>query len=206
MPSGRTSASFGGAFTSGLTSLGLDYQVVHTPYRPTQPFVQTIALNVRIPLGNYRISAASFVTADGRVNYTGRQARSSMPVTFMTGGNSARRNQVRAIHRRREPSSTNPASRSTVRRSTSVDRRCSPIRAAASSFEFRAVARRAFACWSMSSSQRADSRWCRPRRRRRRRSNVRACRSRSSFGEFRRIVFRPISRRRQRIALREPNE
>jgi hypothetical protein len=68
---GRTSASFGGAFTSGLTSLGVDYQVVHTPYRPTQPFVQTIALNVRLPLGDYRVNASSFVTPDGRVNYTG---------------------------------------------------------------------------------------------------------------------------------------
>jgi hypothetical protein len=69
--SGRTSVAFGGALGSGLTSVGLDYQIVHTPYRPTQPFVQTIALNVRVPLGNYRVSAASFVTADGRVNYTG---------------------------------------------------------------------------------------------------------------------------------------
>ena len=68
---GRTSASVGGAFASGLTTLGLDYQVVHTPYRPTQPFVQTVALNVRVPLGGYRLTAASFVTPDGRVNYTG---------------------------------------------------------------------------------------------------------------------------------------
>ena len=68
---GRTSASFGGAMTSGLTSLGVDYQIVHTPYRPTEPFVQTVSLNVRIPIGSYRVNAASFVTADGRVNYTG---------------------------------------------------------------------------------------------------------------------------------------
>ena len=77
---GRTTASFGGAITSGLTSLGLDYQVVHTPYRPTKPFVQTVALNVRIPLGNYRVSAASFVAPDGRVNYTG-----SASTFFYTG-------------------------------------------------------------------------------------------------------------------------
>ena len=69
--SGRTSVAFGGAFTSGLTTLGLDYQVIHTPYRPRNPFAQTIALSVRVPLGNYRVNAASFVTPDGRVNYTG---------------------------------------------------------------------------------------------------------------------------------------
>ena len=68
---GRMTVSFGGAVTSGLTTLGLDYQVVHTPFRPTQPFVQTVALNVRIPLGSYRVSAASFVSPDGSVNYTG---------------------------------------------------------------------------------------------------------------------------------------
>jgi len=69
--SGRTTVAFGGAFASGLTTIGVDYQVIHTPYRPRAPFAQTIALNVRVPLGNYRVSAASFVTPDGRVNYTG---------------------------------------------------------------------------------------------------------------------------------------
>ena len=69
--SGRTSVSFGGAFMSGLTSVGVDYQIVHTPYRTVNPFVQTLALNVRLPLGDYRLNAASFVTPDGRVNYSG---------------------------------------------------------------------------------------------------------------------------------------
>ena len=68
---GRTSVSFGGAFASGLTTLGLDYQIVHTPYRPAYPFVQTMAVTVRLPLGNYRVNASSFVAADGRVHYGG---------------------------------------------------------------------------------------------------------------------------------------
>ena len=33
--------------------------------------MQTIALNVRLPVGDYRVNAASFVSPDGRVNYTG---------------------------------------------------------------------------------------------------------------------------------------
>jgi hypothetical protein len=80
---GRTSVSFGGALASGLTSIGIDYQIVHTPYRPIQPFVQTIALNVRVPVGNYRVNAASFVGADGRVNYTGSAS------TFFYAGDAA---------------------------------------------------------------------------------------------------------------------
>jgi hypothetical protein len=84
---GRTSLAFGGALTSGLTSVGVDYQVVHTPYRPTRPFVQTIALNVRIPLGNYRVNAASFVTPDGRVNYTGSTSTFFYAGDLLTGEN-----------------------------------------------------------------------------------------------------------------------
>jgi hypothetical protein len=83
----RTSVSFGGALTSGLTSFGIDYQVVHTPYRPTQPFVQTLALNVRVPIGNYRVNAASFVTPDGRVNYTGSASTFFYAGDVLGGGN-----------------------------------------------------------------------------------------------------------------------
>jgi len=84
--SGRTSVAFGGAFASGLTTVGLDYQVIHTPYRPRNPFAQTIALNVRVPLGNYRVSAASFVTPDGRVNYTGSASTFFYAGDVLAGG------------------------------------------------------------------------------------------------------------------------
>ena len=87
--SGRTSVSFGGSMASGLTSVGVDYQVVHTPYRPTQPFVQTIALNVRVPLGGYRVNAASFVTPDGRVNYTGSASTFFYAGDVINGGGRA---------------------------------------------------------------------------------------------------------------------
>jgi hypothetical protein len=84
--SGRTSVAFGGTFASGLTTVGLDYQVIHTPYRPHNPFAQTIALNVRVPLGNYRVSAASFVMPDGRVNYTGSASTFFYAGDVLTGG------------------------------------------------------------------------------------------------------------------------
>jgi len=86
---GRTSVSFGGTMASGLTSVGIDYQVVHTPYRPAQPFVQTIALNVRVPIGDYRVNAASFVTPDGRVSYTGSASTFFYAGDVMNGGGRA---------------------------------------------------------------------------------------------------------------------
>ncbi len=87
--SGRTTVAFGGAFASGLTTIGVDYQVIHTPYRPREPFSQTVALNVRIPLGNYRVSAASYVTPDGRVNYTGSANTFFYAGDVLGGGNRA---------------------------------------------------------------------------------------------------------------------
>jgi hypothetical protein len=85
--SGRTTVAFGGAFASGLTTIGVDYQVIHTPYRPRAPFAQTIALNVRLPVGTYRVSAASFVTPDGRVNYTGSANTFFYAGDVLGGGN-----------------------------------------------------------------------------------------------------------------------
>jgi hypothetical protein len=67
---GRTSASLGGSFSSGLSSISVDYQVVHSPYRTADPFVQAIALNARVQLGSYQLSVGSFVTPDGRVHYS----------------------------------------------------------------------------------------------------------------------------------------
>jgi hypothetical protein len=108
-----------------LTTVGLDYQVIHTPYRPRNPFAQTIALNVRVPLGNYRVSAASFVTPDGRVPIWIHDLGLQAP-------NADTEVEVDPLSRVRRYRQvwwwTNPASRWTERRSTLVDRRCSPTR------------------------------------------------------------------------------
>jgi hypothetical protein len=66
---GRTTASFGGGFTTGLSSVSVDYQIVHTPYRTLNPFIHSLALNARLQLGGYQLQVGSFVTPDGRVNY-----------------------------------------------------------------------------------------------------------------------------------------
>ncbi len=49
---GRTSVSFGGGVSSGLNSLSIDYQIVHTPYRTANPFVHSLGLNARAQLGS----------------------------------------------------------------------------------------------------------------------------------------------------------
>lgn len=66
----RVSVNFGGTVTTGMSSLSLDYQVVHSPYLTANPFVQTIGLNARLQLGNHALTLGSFVTPDGRVHYS----------------------------------------------------------------------------------------------------------------------------------------
>lgn len=80
---GHTSVAFGGSFTSGLVALGLDYQVVHTPFRPADPFVQSVAVNARLQLGGYQLHVSSFVTPDGRVRY------SASGTTYLYFGNAS---------------------------------------------------------------------------------------------------------------------
>jgi len=77
---GRTSVNFGGAFTSGMHAISLDYQVAHSPYLTANPFVQTIGVNARVQLGGYALSVGSVVTPDGRVHYSAQGS------TFMYRG------------------------------------------------------------------------------------------------------------------------
>ncbi|MEO7964706.1 MAG: hypothetical protein ABIT38_12465, partial [Gemmatimonadaceae bacterium] len=69
---GRNSVSFGGTLNTALSSISMDYQVVHSPYLTTNPFVQTIRLNARVQVGSYSVSLGSFVTPDGKVHYSAR--------------------------------------------------------------------------------------------------------------------------------------
>ena len=87
----RTSISFGGTLNAGLSSLSVDYQVAHSPYLTTNPFVQTMGLNARLYVRGMSLSFGSFVTPDGRIHY------SAQGNTFMyrgldgnSGGSAAR--------------------------------------------------------------------------------------------------------------------
>lgn len=67
---GRTSVNFGGTVSTGMSSISLDYQVVHSPYLARDPFVQTMGLNARLHLKGGAFSIGSFVTPDGRLHYS----------------------------------------------------------------------------------------------------------------------------------------
>jgi hypothetical protein len=67
---GRTSVNFGGSMSRGLNALSLEYQVAHSPYLATSPFIQTMGVNARVHLRGFTVSIGSFVTPDGRVHYS----------------------------------------------------------------------------------------------------------------------------------------
>jgi hypothetical protein len=67
---GRTNVSLGGTITAGLNSIGVDYQVAHSPYLSHDPFVQSMGINARLHVRGVSFSLGSFVTPDGRVHYS----------------------------------------------------------------------------------------------------------------------------------------
>ncbi len=67
---GRTSVNFGGTMSRGLQTISVDYQVAHSPYLASNPFIQTMGISARVHVRGVSLSIGSFVTPDGRVHYS----------------------------------------------------------------------------------------------------------------------------------------
>ncbi|MCC6318224.1 MAG: carboxypeptidase regulatory-like domain-containing protein [Gemmatimonadaceae bacterium] len=67
---GRSNISFGGTLASGLNTIGLDYQLAHSPYLTGDPFVHSMGVNARVHVRGVSLALSSFVTPDGRVHYS----------------------------------------------------------------------------------------------------------------------------------------
>lgn len=67
----NVSVSYGGNLLTNWISVGVEYQTIYVPFRPSSPFQQALALNVRLrPFGNVQLNGGTVVGADGRVRYT----------------------------------------------------------------------------------------------------------------------------------------
>jgi hypothetical protein len=49
--------------------IGVDYQIVHQPFAPFDPFRSAISVTARLQLGRYSTSLGTYVQPDGRVDY-----------------------------------------------------------------------------------------------------------------------------------------
>lgn len=67
---GRPTVLFGATIRTGIGEFGADYQIVHQPFRPFNPFRSTLNLTARLQLGKYSTSFGTYVREDGSVDYS----------------------------------------------------------------------------------------------------------------------------------------
>lgn len=60
---------FGGSLRTALGEFGVDYQMVHQPFQPLNPFRSALNLTARLQLGRYSTNFGTYVQPDGRVDY-----------------------------------------------------------------------------------------------------------------------------------------
>jgi len=67
---GRPTVLLGAMIRTGIGEFGADYQIVHQPFRPFNPFRSTLNLTARLQLGNYSTSLGTYVREDGAIDYS----------------------------------------------------------------------------------------------------------------------------------------
>lgn len=67
---GHPTFLFGALLRTGIGEFGADYQIVHQPFQPFNPFRSTLNLTARLQLGNYSTSLGTYVRQDGSIDYS----------------------------------------------------------------------------------------------------------------------------------------
>jgi hypothetical protein len=68
--SGRPTVLFGANLITSVAEFGIDYQIVHQPFKPLNPFRSALNLTARLQLGSYSTSIGTYVRPDGAVDYS----------------------------------------------------------------------------------------------------------------------------------------
>jgi hypothetical protein len=66
----RPTVLFGASLITSIGEFGVDYQIVHQPFKPLNPFRSTLNLTARLQLGSYSTSLGTYVRPDGAVDYS----------------------------------------------------------------------------------------------------------------------------------------
>jgi hypothetical protein len=66
---GRPTALLGASLRTSIGEFAADYQIVHQPFEPLQPFRSTLNLTARLQLGGYSTSLGTYIQPDGSVDY-----------------------------------------------------------------------------------------------------------------------------------------
>jgi len=66
----RPTVLFGASLMTAVGDFSVDYQVVHQPFKPFNPFRSAVNLTARLQLGKYSTSVGTHVQPDGSVDYS----------------------------------------------------------------------------------------------------------------------------------------
>jgi hypothetical protein len=66
----RPTVLFGANLITSVAEIGVDYQIVHQPFKPLSPFRSALNLTARLQLGSYSTSVGTYVRPDGAVDYS----------------------------------------------------------------------------------------------------------------------------------------
>jgi hypothetical protein len=67
---GRPTVLFGASLITSIGEFAVDYQVVHQPLQPFNPFRSALNLTARLQLGSYSTNLGTYVRPDGAVDYS----------------------------------------------------------------------------------------------------------------------------------------
>ncbi len=66
----RPTIRFGASLMTPIGDFAADYQIVHQPFKPFNPFRSALNLTARLQLGKYSTSVGTYVQPDGSVDYS----------------------------------------------------------------------------------------------------------------------------------------
>jgi hypothetical protein len=72
---GSPTVLFGASVSTPIGDFAADYQIVHQPLQPFNPFRSALNLTARLQLGNYSTSVGTYVRPDGAVDYSASGSR-----------------------------------------------------------------------------------------------------------------------------------
>jgi hypothetical protein len=87
---GKPTILFGASLITSFGEFGLDYQIVHQPFKPLNPFRSALNLTARLQLGSYSTSLGTYVRPDGAVDYSA----SGSTFLYMGSFNGAQQQQI----------------------------------------------------------------------------------------------------------------
>jgi hypothetical protein len=67
---GRPTVLFGASLITPFGEFGADYQIVHQPLQPFNPFRSALNLTARLQLGSYSTNLGTYVRPDGAIDYS----------------------------------------------------------------------------------------------------------------------------------------